>query len=246
MAILAMALIHNYPQYYHFFSVHAFRYGRHIIYGHNHLLDECEGVDGMKTGYVRASGFNIVTSAIRDDRRLVGVVLGGASANSRDRQMAALINRGFAKHPASRVMKASAVLPMPAHRKAAPAKLIKTAATKIVEPSEEESAISDSREWIVEVGGNYHTQAAVRRVLHSARLSAPSPLRHSGRPLVVRLRGSRYRARFSRLGHEEALRACSALKLKKYTCRIFSHPQPQIEDAADVASNDVASTSQSD
>jgi D-alanyl-D-alanine carboxypeptidase len=246
MAILAMALIHNYPQYYHFFSVHAFRYSGHVIYGHNHLLDECEGVDGMKTGYVRASGFNIVTSAVRDDRRLVGVLLGGSSADSRDRQMAALINRGFKNHPAGRILKASAVLPVPSHRKTAPAKLVKTVETKIVEPPEEETAISDSREWIVEVGGNYHTQSAVRRVLHSARLSAPSPLRHSGRPLVVRLRGSRYRARFSRLERDEAIRACSALKSKKYTCRFFSHPLPRVEDADNVASNASPSTSESD
>jgi D-alanyl-D-alanine carboxypeptidase len=228
MATLAVALIHTFPQYYHFFGVRAFRFHGRIIYGHDHLLDQCAGVDGMKTGYVSASGYNIVTSAVRNHRRLVGVVLGGYSAYARDVQMSALINRGFGTHFAGGDLTARAKLPVPIHRSGATPRLVRASA----EPAE--AAIPDSRTWIVEVGSNLHTQHSVRRVLHSARISAPAPLRH-GRGLVVHLRGSRYRARFSGLSRAQAIRACSALRLKKFSCRILTHSLPQTLDTASVA-----------
>ena len=95
MATLALAIIQTYPQYYHFFDVHSFLYRGHVFHSFDHIPEEYPGADGMKTGYVNASGFNIVTSAIRDHHRLIGVVMGGATARARDLQMMALLNRGF-------------------------------------------------------------------------------------------------------------------------------------------------------
>jgi D-alanyl-D-alanine carboxypeptidase len=66
------------------------------IVGHDHLLDWYPGADGIKTGYIRVSGFNLATSAVRDGHRLVGVVLGGMSGGARDREMGALLDQGFA------------------------------------------------------------------------------------------------------------------------------------------------------
>jgi D-alanyl-D-alanine carboxypeptidase len=66
------------------------------INGHDHLLDWYPGADGIKTGYIHASGFNLATSAVRDGHRLIGVVLGGTSGGARDREMAALLDQGFA------------------------------------------------------------------------------------------------------------------------------------------------------
>ncbi|MET3592569.1 D-alanyl-D-alanine carboxypeptidase [Mesorhizobium shonense] len=92
MAMLGIALREHYPQYYGYFSQRSFLYGRQRINGHNRLLGRIKGVDGIKTGYTRASGYNLVSSVADGDRRLVAVVMGGASGRSRDNQMASLIN----------------------------------------------------------------------------------------------------------------------------------------------------------
>jgi D-alanyl-D-alanine carboxypeptidase len=91
LAILGRAIQERFPRYYHYFSTHAFYYHGATIMNHNHLLDRVEGMDGIKTGYTRASGFNLLTSVKRNGRYIVAVVLGGASAGSRDRIMADLI-----------------------------------------------------------------------------------------------------------------------------------------------------------
>ncbi|HEX2581325.1 MAG TPA: D-alanyl-D-alanine carboxypeptidase [Dongiaceae bacterium] len=95
MAILGIALLRDFPQYYHYFSSNSFTYHGVTYTGHNHVMQKYTGADGIKTGYVRLSGFNLVTSAERNGRRLVGVVLGGESPFSRDRQMEAMLDRGF-------------------------------------------------------------------------------------------------------------------------------------------------------
>ncbi|AZO43233.1 D-alanyl-D-alanine carboxypeptidase [Mesorhizobium sp. M7D.F.Ca.US.005.01.1.1] len=92
MATLGIALREHFPQYYGYFSQRSFLYGRQRINGHNRLLGRIKGVDGIKTGYTRASGFNLVSSVADGNRRIVGVVMGGTSGGSRDNQMATLIN----------------------------------------------------------------------------------------------------------------------------------------------------------
>ncbi|TGP26634.1 MULTISPECIES: D-alanyl-D-alanine carboxypeptidase [unclassified Mesorhizobium] len=92
MAMLGIALREHFPQYYGYFSQRSFLYGRQRINGHNRLLGRIKGVDGIKTGYTRASGYNLVSSVADGDRRLVAVVMGGASGRSRDNQMASLIS----------------------------------------------------------------------------------------------------------------------------------------------------------
>ncbi len=92
MAMLGIALREHFPQYYGYFSQRSFLYGRQRINGHNRLLGRIKGVDGIKTGYTRASGFNLVSSVSDGNRRLVAVVMGGSSGRSRDNQMAGLIN----------------------------------------------------------------------------------------------------------------------------------------------------------
>ena len=97
MATLGIALREHFPQYYGYFSVRSFAYGRKRINGHNRLLGRIKGVDGIKTGYTRASGFNLVSSVSDGNRRLVAVVMGGTSGGSRDREMAQLINTYMSK-----------------------------------------------------------------------------------------------------------------------------------------------------
>lgn len=96
MATLGLALIHKFPQYYSYFSRDEFIYAGNRYHNHNHLMDKYPGMDGIKTGYIETSGFNLVASAKRGDIRLVGVVFGGASPNSRNQIMAQLLDAGFA------------------------------------------------------------------------------------------------------------------------------------------------------
>lgn len=95
LAKLANALMRDYPHYYAIFSVQSYTYRGRTLQNHNRMLGSYDGADGLKTGYTNASGFNLVMSAVRDNRRLIGVVMGGTSAAQRDRTMAALMDRGF-------------------------------------------------------------------------------------------------------------------------------------------------------
>jgi len=91
LTILARAIQERFPKYYPMFSTRAFQYGSRTIRGHNRLLGKVEGVDGIKTGYTRASGFNLMTSAKSEGRHIVSVVLGGRSGASRDKIMTDLV-----------------------------------------------------------------------------------------------------------------------------------------------------------
>lgn len=91
LTILGRAIQERFPRYYRYFSTRAFHYGGSYMPNHNHLLGRIEGLDGIKTGYTRASGFNLLTSVHREGHWIVGVVLGGTSGASRDRMMANLI-----------------------------------------------------------------------------------------------------------------------------------------------------------
>ena len=96
-AILGRAIQERFPVYYTYFSTPSFVFRGEEIRNHNHLLGRVEGVDGIKTGYTRASGFNLVTSVKRNNRHLVAVVLGGSSAGARDARMRDLIEQHIAE-----------------------------------------------------------------------------------------------------------------------------------------------------
>ncbi len=92
-AILARALQDRFPQYFHFFSIRSFVWHGRAMRNHNHLLGRVAGVDGMKTGYIRASGFNIVVDLHRASRHLIAVVFGGHTARARDARVRSLIDK---------------------------------------------------------------------------------------------------------------------------------------------------------
>jgi D-alanyl-D-alanine carboxypeptidase len=93
MAVLGMALRNRFPNQYSYFSEREFAFRGKLVKGHNDMLGRVRGVDGIKTGYIRASGYNIVTSVQADGRRLVVVVMGGQSANARNAHVEELIAR---------------------------------------------------------------------------------------------------------------------------------------------------------
>ena len=95
MALLARHLIQDFPSYYWYFSVPSFVFQGRTIMSHQRMLQTYPGADGLKTGYIEASGFNVVTSALWGSTRLIGVVLGAGSGWERDQHMASLLDQGF-------------------------------------------------------------------------------------------------------------------------------------------------------
>jgi len=98
MGYLARALIIDFPEYAHFFAVKYIKIGKRRMRNYNSLLRTYEGADGMKTGFVCASGFNIVVSATRGERKIVAVVLGGRTGGERNLRAAKLLDHGFRRY----------------------------------------------------------------------------------------------------------------------------------------------------
>ena len=97
MARLARALVRDFPQYYKYFSLRKFKYKGRTYRSHNRLVGSYRGADGLKTGFISKSGFNLAFSARRNGRRLITVVMGGASSKARNKRVALLTDRAFAK-----------------------------------------------------------------------------------------------------------------------------------------------------
>ncbi len=109
LVTLGRAIQDRFPRYYPYFGTRTFSYDGTNYRNHNRLLGQIEGVDGIKTGYTRASGFNLLTSAKADGRHLITVVLGGRSGRSRDAQVASLIENHMDRAYAGRRMSAKTV-----------------------------------------------------------------------------------------------------------------------------------------
>ena len=95
LAVLARHLLQDFPQYYHYFSTPSFIFRGRFVPNHQAMLRSYAGADGLKTGYTEASGYNVVTSALRGEVRLIGVVLGASNGWERDQHMSALLDQGF-------------------------------------------------------------------------------------------------------------------------------------------------------
>lgn len=95
MAVLGQRVVQDFPQYFEYFAAQSFTFDGRTYRGHNSLVKSYDGADGLKTGYTRASGYNLVTTAERDGQRLIGVVLGGRSGATRDRHMRNILDTAF-------------------------------------------------------------------------------------------------------------------------------------------------------
>lgn len=117
MARLARVVISDYPSYYRYFSTKNFNYRGQNYHNHNRLMDTYKGMDGMKTGYIGPSGFNLVASAVQNNHRLIGVVFGGRTTKTRNAHMAGLLDAGFERlkdmRGTSEPLVASADVPLP-------------------------------------------------------------------------------------------------------------------------------------
>ena len=95
LAMLSRALLYKHKRYFKYFNAQYFRHGRRTVYSHNNFMKRYEGADGIKTGYIRASGFNLAASAVKNGRRLIAVIAGGESGAERDREMMQIMDKGF-------------------------------------------------------------------------------------------------------------------------------------------------------
>ncbi len=134
MATLAQALWRDFPEHYHVFQTPNFSWRRTSGRNHNRLLGQVEGVDGIKTGYTRASGFNLATMAERNGHRVIVVVLGGETAAARDAQVAYLIEGAYQEFARREDPNAAQFASMPTRRldvQLAPGTLQANAATPL-------------------------------------------------------------------------------------------------------------------
>jgi D-alanyl-D-alanine carboxypeptidase len=111
LALLARHLAYDFAQYYPYFSTNGFTYRGRLYQTHDNLLAEFKGTDGIKTGYTQMSGFNLVTSAIRNDKHIIGVVMGGATAARRDAEMMRLLSQTFTRAKQEPTLVADANVP---------------------------------------------------------------------------------------------------------------------------------------
>ena len=218
MGILARALIRNFPDNYRYFSTRQFDFGGITHRNHNKLLKTYGGADGIKTGYIRASGFNLVASARRNGRRVIGVIFGGNSPNSRNALMTRLLNLGFkAIGNGYGLVAASAKLKPPAAKARTRAKAPPPPPARA---SRRLAPIPENRRWGVQVGAYaQHFQAfeAARRAIEAA----PALLSDGDIKIVpLRKRNGRtlHRARIKGISKQQAYRACRFLKKRKTNC----------------------------
>jgi len=235
---LGKSLYKHFPQYYSYFSTTQFYFEGRSFHNHNHLLKSYPGTDGIKTGFVNASGFNLVASARRGGHRLIGVVFGGTSAAARDAHMRDILDDGFAQLEGveHKVHTASFDQPEPPALLARP-KLSQRPAerrprkenVKVTGKGNSFSDEGDGQEkaganrgkpiWQVRVGTFPREKAAEQRLTQALKV-APHPLRHARATVTARTQGGKklYLAVFNGMTKEDAAAACKALKRKRMEC----------------------------
>ncbi|NYZ11632.1 D-alanyl-D-alanine carboxypeptidase [Azospirillum sp. RWY-5-1] len=227
-AMLGRALVQDHPKYYPYFSRRSFAYGGRNLPNHNRLMSRYDGMDGIKTGYINASGFNLVGSAVRDGRRLVAVVMGGKSAVARDNRMAALLDDAFSRgrrsdpdapvvaraEPTERPVTVAAVSKsIPAaqpDRKPAPARGIGQLAAAVVPPP------ADDAEWGIQVGA-FSSKASGQKALSDASRKVPRGVKSEITQVPTR-KGTVYRARFVGMEEKVARSLCDRLRRAGLRC----------------------------
>lgn len=195
MATLGLRLLADFPSEYRYFSTESFRLRGRVHRNHNRLLASYDGADGIKTGYIRASGFNLVSSATRNGRRLVGVVLGGASAAERDQHMADLLDQGFG----GPIRTASA---------APPIRLVARA-----------QAAAPARDWAVQVGAFRDRGGA----LAAARVAVRRIGGGAAKVEQARVRNRTvWRAQVAGLSEGQARQACTNRQRQRQDCVVLA------------------------
>ncbi|MEQ8585528.1 MAG: D-alanyl-D-alanine carboxypeptidase family protein [Thalassobaculaceae bacterium] len=226
MARLAIAIRRDFPDRFRVFSTRTFQYGGRTYRNHNKLLSNYDGTDGIKTGYINASGFNLVASVERNGTRLIGVVFGGRSGRTRNAEMKKILSRGFKRAEEIRIASFKPPLPVPRPTIMADAsgdgrpKTPVLALSAVGSSGEDEvGSRDDSGAWGVQVGA-YSTELRAQRSIAMARGLVPSLLNDADakvEPLTNRDIPI-YRARLFGLLEKEARSVCLDLKRRHLPC----------------------------
>lgn len=247
MAILSRAIAENYPAYYQYFKTAKFTYKGKTYRSHNKLLKGYQGTDGIKTGYTRASGFNLTTSVHRGGVHLIGVVLGGKTGTSRDTHMKYILNRTFTRignDPG--VMPRLALVPMPRHKPQVfdPGQLVQAGGgtyssydvagldlkvkgsgdTAVLEQGDADPGSAKSG-WGIQIGAWREADAAQTSLIAAIDRIPEHLSRETSAIMPIELgRETLYRARFGPMTWEQAHDACVALKKTSSSCFEVNEP----------------------
>jgi D-alanyl-D-alanine carboxypeptidase len=231
LSTLARALYRDFPKEYPWFATEEYTFHGVSYANHNHLMSSFAGMDGIKTGYIRASGFNLAASAVRDGRRLIAVVMGGESARSRDMKMAALLDAAFSR-PASDGTEIVEDDP-PADSRDTLAHKAGQALAQFSPVGRAEAATrgraGDS--WSIQVGA-YLQRNAAEHAAEVALQRIPDAKAHVVH-VVDPPRGEKekmFRARLVHFTHHDALAACRVLHKVHHSCAVIS-PDAQMASA---------------
>lgn len=235
MAKLARALLMHFPHRYHYFSEPDFEYAGTVHKSHNQLLTDYEGTDGIKTGYIRASGFNLVASVKRGERRLIGVVFGAKNSQIRNHHMVKLLDEGWAKIDPNATVVAQDFPKPQAFSKSTPAAKAKTTGSSAqvafapATPSKSKSKSDPSKTtWGVQIGAYKSYDPAYEIAMRAVNL-APSYLGDGDitvAPLEKKNGHVLYRGRVMNISKSQAYKACKYLKKMKIGCMPLSMSEP--------------------
>ena len=224
MAILGAAVYHHFPQYYKLFSAKKFTYKGKTYYTHNHILKSFEGADGMKTGFTNAAGFNIITSAERDGKRVIAVTMGHNTAQQRDKKVSSMMNQGLKKlalldTEKNRIEPDSAV------------KIAAVATEKAQKTPEKEKTItadaSADKGWAIQVGAfsNYAKARNYAMIVKKENNLDGKTIRiepHQAASAIV------YRSKLTGFEKKEANNACNHLKKSNKSCIVIASGKEQL------------------
>jgi D-alanyl-D-alanine carboxypeptidase len=225
MAVLASALLRDYPKHYPLFNQRAVTIGKRSRGTVNSILGSYAGADGFKTGFTCGSGYNLVASATRDGRRVIGVVLGSPNRGQRTIEMTGLLNRAFAPG-ASKGATLAELGQMMTTADSGPAPTILSGGKCTEAVGEDGGTITSAARlsgWGV-VFGAYPERGKAEQVLKSAKDSL-GPLAKGGRPAIVQKAyegTARYSAMLVGLEQQAAGKACKALWDKDVYCLAVS------------------------
>ena len=250
MARLAIAMRRDFPQYFKYFSTKSFNWNGRKFGNHNKLLSKFNGTDGIKTGYINASGFNLVATVKRNNVRLIGVVFGGKTSRSRDAHMMDILERQFKRVKPLQASQQLAALPtklpisaplrardvpeiIPQKKQITVRRLTDTMVADdtpefldtATTTASQAIAPDDKAHWSVQIGNfaqrvNAH-KAAIRARRMADRVLGMTP---ANMTLVTRGEMPLWRVRFNDLDEDQARSACAALFAEGSPCIAIRTP----------------------
>ncbi len=232
MARLAVALIRDFPRHYSVFSAKTFTWRGRRYRNHNPMLLSYDGADGIKTGYIRQSGYNLAASARRDGHRLIGIVLGDSSIRHREWRMATILDHGFMRLDGDNVRAGFPTLPYAASPSSESAFVIAARDIGVRPPpnlrdagaadataSAKTVGLNGTGKWSIQVGAYRSAPPAeVAAVVAADRI--PGLLAHAQILVTQVVHGGKrmFRARLTGLSEGEARTSCRQLALHRIPC----------------------------